>query len=1497
MIVGVNFDVWTAEDIRKESVVHVTEKKTYENNAIVHNGLRDSRMGATKGHSCPTCGENVKKCNGHFGHIELQCPVYHISWVSNVIYWLRCICYTPSCRNTLIKNFDTHNVQKNRHLQHYSKNVHTKCPECEERQPKYSWNRDKGCIEVNKVLYSIEDVMIHLDKLDSEVLDRVDLAHPKGMILTVLPVPPPSVRPPIMQGNSVRGEDDLTYRLIQIMRANDKLEKTQKDNRPKHIITDAKESLQNAVTGYINHTKVGSSKRKTSKREYTSLQVRLQGKEGRVRGNMMGKRCDFTGRSVITGDDHLKMSEVGIPISVAEKLTIPVKVTAYNKEILQIQLTQEKSPIKFVIRPNGSRVDLSFVQRTGITLSVGWTVERILQDGDIVLFNRQPSLHKMSIMAHEAKILPYSTFRMNLSCTTPYNADFDGDEMNIHVPQTVEARAEAKTIMAVKHQIVSPQSNKPVMSVIQDTMVGAYLLSSDDVTFTKEEMMECVYTMPGWDCKFKTQDVYTGKDLISYTLPMVNWSKGDVVIKCGKLLSGRLTKRVLGRSDGSLVHVIYNDCGPDETILFINRLQRIVHKFISIRGFSVGIGDMISDVNVQHEIEKAFEDIQLNCDTESKINQRLNICRDTMGTMVQKPLTDENRLYTMVYSGSKGSSINISQIMAVVGQQNLCGDRIPETWTGRTLPHFKRGSNGPRERGFITHSYVEGLDPHEVWFHAIAGREGLIDTAIKTSQTGYIQRRFMKALENIVIHWDGSARNSDESVVQFKYGDDGFDAMRVENQHVDIWYKPTPEKYGDECESLMQDHIYLHELNKWRDNGSKDTAMFQLPIPVDRIINNARTLFSFPSRKVQKEEARQKLQSLIQEIDNDMLKILIRCKLSVHRVIHEYELTLDELENIIHKIKQEYVRIKAIAGESVGAIAAQSIGEPATQMTLNTFHFAGVSSMNVTLGVPRLEELINCTKSDRMKTPSTIIQTDDPDTAIKELKHITLETLVKRIKVTKTPDKKEVEWFHVFPDADYVPHKPERETLVIYLKEWYDVYAIKSVFDTTMVTCAYTDGPNAIFHLQLLNDSDIGVYYEQNIRKQSIRGVEGAEQTIKVKLPGAKKYHVETSLSDLNKIIQMEDIDFSSINTNDIHAVAKTYGIEAARGTLIREIRQILSYYGIYVNMRHITLAVDWMTWVGELTPLTRHGIRKIDTSPLKRSTFEEVVDVFNQAACSKETDMLNGISECIISGAPPKVGTNVVGTVVDNEIIEQFKQPYPVEKSLFMEIDETCNNPWLNNEEDPWKQDDPWTHDPTDVWAGLPTPGLPQTGFQPMGFQPMGFQPMVFQPMGFQPMGFQNPNPILPGMQMAAPVALPVAQSFAPVQINRPPSPAWRPTSPAYDPQRPPSPVYDPQRPTSPAYDPQRPTSPAYDPQRPTSPAYDPDQPPLSPMSPAYDMESPMSPAYDMESPMSPAYNPDPMTPPESPMPPCYDLEYDVPVYDPGDDVPRQNKKRRTYC
>ena len=1092
--------------------------------------------------------------------------------------------------------------------------------------------------------------------------------------------------------------------------------------------------------------------------------------------------------------------------------------------------------------------------------------------------------------------------------------------MNIHALQTPESQAEARFLMAVKYQIVSPQSNRPVMSVIQDSLIGAYLLSEDGVKIKKSIFFDCVFGMPGWNGKLMHQEEYTGKDLISMTLPMVNWKKGGVEIRKGQLIKGQLNKKCLGTSHGSLIHVIFNDCGPDQTILFINRLQQVVHKWLHITGFSIGISDMITSVSkeIHHEVDMAFEDVKYMTN-EAEINARLNVCRDSMGLAVQKPLNNTNRLYCMVNSGSKGSSINISQVMAVVGQQNLCGKRIPNTWTDRTLPHFERGSSKPHEKGFIQHSYIEGLKPHEVWFHAIAGREGIIDTACKTSVTGYLQRKFMKALENLKISMDLSVRNSDGSILQFKYGDDGYDAMKIEKQKIETFHGVFC-GLDKEINQLKLDHAFLHQNNFMRDPSLIDTDDYMLPIPVERIIHNARTLFTMPSDTIfDAEYIYEKVSTLISKVDNRMVQILLRSYLNTKKLMNMY-ITKDELNQIIQDVQLKIDTINISPGECVGAIAAQSMGEPATQMTLNTFHFAGVASKNVTLGIPRLNECINCI--EKIKTPLTTFEAEV--STFNEIKFYDLESIVERYVIVDQPDPEEVKDFFIFPDPGY--RKLKTKTLVLYLKNFDDIMAVKECLSDCM--CAYSDGPNAIFHVQ---GDDIGLKYEKDLKKRTVKGIPGAQIT------QYRDNKIETSLTDLKKIFEIVGVCYDKIICNDIHQVCKVYGIEAARHTILNEIRCILGFYGIYVNVRHILLCIDWITHRGILTPMTRHGIRNMDQSPLKRSTFEEVVEVFNQAACYKEKDNLNGISECIVMGIPPKMGTQVTSVFTDDTVVEKYKKSRPTVAEQMEEMFE--DEPWIQFEPEnvltmtglqskkDWNQANqvanqlnqymnPFVGGGSDMlqppafgtMGMTPSFGMPQMGMPQMPQMGMPQMPQMGMPQMPQ-MGMpQMPQMGMPQMPNKPTWNVPVTAWKPAVGIKRKNSnsPVYSPMSPAYSPK---SPQYDPNKPTSPMSPAYSPKSPQYDPNIPPSPQYDPNKP-TSPMSPAY---SPKSPQYDPNippSPMSPAYSPkspqyDPNIPPSpvspaySPGSPQYDPNktYTMPPLDLGDPmVPLSHPEKQTH-
>jgi DNA-directed RNA polymerase II subunit RPB1 len=364
-----------------------------------------------------------------------------------------------------------------------------------------------------------------------------EFARPEWMLVTVLPVPPPQVRPSVsMDGSSggMRSQDYLTFKLSDILKTNIALKRYDAENAPAHITREFEDILQYHVATMVDNNISGLPQAmQKSGRALKSIRQRLKGKEGRIRGNLMGKRVDFSSRTVITGDPNISIDEVGVPRSIARTLTFPERVTPLNLEVLQ-KLVQngalENPGANAIIRQSGDRVNLKFVPQAGDQpLQLGDIVERHLQDGDYVIFNRQPSLHKMSMMGHRVRIMPFSTFRLNLSVTTPYNADFDGDEMNLHAPQSFETRAEIKEIMMVPRQIISPQANKPVMGIVQDTLCGIRKFTLRDNFLTRDMVMNICMWIPEWDgqmpapCIIKPVPLWSGKQLMSMVIPSVSF--------------------------------------------------------------------------------------------------------------------------------------------------------------------------------------------------------------------------------------------------------------------------------------------------------------------------------------------------------------------------------------------------------------------------------------------------------------------------------------------------------------------------------------------------------------------------------------------------------------------------------------------------------------------------------------------------------------------------------------------------------------------------------------------------------------------------------------------------------------------------------------------------------------------------------------------------------------------------------------------------------------
>ena len=676
--------------------------------------------------------------------------------------------------------------------------------------------------------------------------------RPEMFIWQVVPAPPVSIRPSVAQDLSST-EDDLTTKLADIIYTSSLIRGGLEKGQPVQTIMEQWEHLQLQLAMYINSDVPGLQQAGLGKAIRGFCQ-RLKGKQGRFRGNLSGKRVDFSGRTVISPDPNLGIDQVAIPVQVAKNLTYPERVSRYNLTKLQDRVRNgaNKWPgANYLLRKGQDykmflkygRVDLIAAQ-----LQEGDVVERHLEDGDVVLFNRQPSLHRLSILSHSVKVRPWRTFRLNECVCTPYNADFDGDEMNLHVPQTEEARIEANQLMGVKYNLVTPKNGEPIISAIQDFITAAYLLSSKDTFYDRKSFTQiCMFMVDGrtqidvpHPTILKPQALWTGKQVFNVLMRpnkqspvLVNLeaacrvykmvkdqpkdldnNDGWLVIRNSEIMCGVMDKSSIGAGKkDSIFYVILRDFGPDAALQAMNRLAKLSARWLTDQGFSIGISDVYPGQTLvdlkQQLVDKAYAecdavikkfqhghlDKSSGCNEEQTmenlISGRLSKVRQQAGEHCISELSKWNSPLIMATSGSKGSNINVSQMVAVVGQQIIGGSRVPDGFHDRSLPHFPKHDRSPPAKGFVRNSFFSGLSPTEFLFHAISGREGLVDTAVKTAETGYMSRRLMKSLEDLASQYDDTVRNSSSGIVQFQYGDDKLDPVDMEAKAKPVHFNRT----------------------------------------------------------------------------------------------------------------------------------------------------------------------------------------------------------------------------------------------------------------------------------------------------------------------------------------------------------------------------------------------------------------------------------------------------------------------------------------------------------------------------------------------------------------------------------------------------------------------------------------------------------------------------------------------------------------------------------
>jgi DNA-directed RNA polymerase II subunit RPB1 len=1372
-IVSVQFGISNPEDIRKRSVVEVTTDKTYQSDKPVPNGVFDARFGVIEnGKVCPTCKQTNQLCPGHFGHISLARPVYLYQFFETTEKLCNLICL--SCSKRLsdgpappdlpgAAKFKWHRENDGHPpaCAHCSTPTFAKVAKVVGKAASLEGllPAPKGQPAPPPVALQVELVLRAFQRItdaDCEELGfNPKFARPEWMICTVLAVPPLTVRPSVVMDDHQRMEDDLTHQLISIIRANDRVRERIDKNDASEMIDKLTALLQYSVATYVDNDIKGMAPNvQRSGRPLKTLKSRFGAKTGRVRGNLMGKRVDFSARTVITPDATIDLDELGVPEEIAMNLTFPETVNPYNRERLLGYVrngpTGYPGAKDVYLKRDRTNFRLGYVNPDQIDLHEGDIVHRHLIDGDIVLFNRQPSLHKASMEAHRVRVLPGSTFRLNVSATRPYNADFDGDEMNMHVPQSISAATELRFLASVLRNIISPRTNSPIIQLFQDTMTGAYRISQPGVMVPEPIAMNILARIKR--PFVRKNGPWTGAELISTAFPPMNYSGGGITLENGRLVSGVLKKS----ATSGLVHVLYTDFSPERAGQLINDIQAIVTQYNLYTGFSVGTSDLIANAEtltfVNEKIKEGRESVATilsnvhsgryknvsGISDGEKLEDDISSAMKDVAAKINKEVIESmkktkegeavNRIVQMVDSGSKGGDQNITQMVAALGQQLIEGRRVQYTLQDRTLPHFARYDDGVESRGFVQHSFVDGLMPAEFFFHAMAGREGLIDTAVKTSDTGYIQRRLMKTMEDQHMEYDGTVRNVTGSIIQFQYGDDGIDCVSVEGQPCELALMTLEAIYRDFALTAEEANRFLTssvegevpdlvpELLADREMLVKDvfryrkSDMVQAPVHLKRLLSKYANPYSTKTN-LTPEHVVAAIGAFAQEFPhNKVFHCLLRFYLAPRKSIVTMRLSEEMFDEVMRDIRFRYIKSLVHAGEMVGALAAQSIGEPTTQLTLNTFHSAGTAKANATSGVPRINELLDATSNPKRPSNTVYMRTDlqtNQNEAIKLMQTIqrtTLRDITKRVKLfydpyplsTETVLDEDRELLQAYEAFSLDPQNAcssspwilrlELNDLEMGARNIMDLVQIQSALmadaSLKIIECRHSDtaAKNLILRIsfdpaavktpiqlrfledKLLDTKLTGVTGIGRVHMRSVKN-EVVYQEATGGYAQVDQYVLDVEGTNLYELAVVEGVDATRTFSNDIHEVNEVLGIEAARLCVYEEINEVFS--SEKVNFHHLAVLVDTMTFSGRIVPVNRFGMKKNETGVLAKSSFEETSKTMFEAATWADRDSMRGVSANIMFGQKPPCGTGFVDILVD-----ETKLPEGADEELDLEAE-----------------------------------------------------------------------------------------------------------------------------------------------------------------------------------------------------------------------------------
>jgi DNA-directed RNA polymerase II subunit RPB1 len=954
-------------------------------------------------------------------------------------------------------------------------------------------------------------------------------------------------------------------------------------------------------------------------------------------------------------------------------------------------------------------------------------------------------------------------------------------EMNIFLPQEIQSKTELELIANVKYQIVGSKDSNPIIGSKQDGILGSHLLTLDDVELNAEDGYFLLSNSEGLDLsKLDKKKTYTGKEIFSQIIPQgINSSKkkdGKFIfqVQNGELKIGSLNKGTVSAKKNSLVHYIWDKYSGDETRKFIDNTEKLAIHYLEHRGYTIGFQDCFLDMKVMEDIRNKIREklLELNYEITEMENQSDMLSYETyessifgslsaFGANTYKiagdNLTKDNNFYLVTNGAqSKGNETNIGKMVACLSQSSIDGKRPRNKVNGRASVHFHYNDDTAIARGFISNNLLTGMTGHEYFFHSMGGREGQIDTAVKTAATGYIERKLIKTMEDLLITYDGTVRNSTGQIVQFLYSDNGIDqtvqadvkipSLMMNNEKIKEFYLLTEKELKETKTSQKMNQEYYKLLTETRDKvrqcymtASLDKVMresFLLPVNMERLTQGV----TDDSRKIVYDLTGDYILEKIQEIlvdkhtdliakmndkklrqlqmENELLsklqmKLALLDYLSPKKCVYQYKINKTIFDELIDEIKKSFLKAVVNPGEMVGIITAQSLGEPVTQMNMNSRHFAGVASKKkVTAGVPRIEELLSYSKN--IKAPAMTLFLDKENRENEALAK-TISSFLNHIKVGELINKAEIYYYQEdtkdelsqqinedqvgnpfffnntkkvlsqFPwlirleldrekmlDLEVVMLDIKTKILGYYYNVTQNLKSLKkeekevwaSINGGAILSNLDTSDTPTI-HIRLgLNNVNFPIltnFLKVILEEVKLKGIDKidngfyskelyTEFTDKGDAVQQKQYLITTDGININEVRKFKFLDQNKTFINDTETILRYYGIEAARNFLAIELFRTFETNAVSLNFNHLSVLADLITFTGEIVSIDRHGNNRLDLDPMARSTFERTMEHFINASIFNEKDKVRATSSKVMVGQVIPGGTGCFDLILDTD-------------------------------------------------------------------------------------------------------------------------------------------------------------------------------------------------------------------------------------------------------